>query len=279
MTVTTRSFGAALAALALTATLGACGDSSNDTGAKTSTSKDSSTSKDTAKDAPKNKVGDEVDLPAVYKETAAAMKDKKSYTFTGDTPEGAMTGEMRVDGKDMAMKLNTTVEGEKATILFVDGVMFMSGMEDLPAGKTFIKIDPKGDDPMSKMMGPALSQMAESADPTAALAEIEGLKAKVIEVKDGTTTYEATITADQQLEMAKTRLKDMGMGDMPVPTPKTGMKPITLRQTIGADHLPTKVEISGSPESTMTLTYSDWGKKVDVAAPPADKVASFSDMM
>lgn len=267
MTVTTRSLSAALAALAITATLGACG--SGTTGTSTDTSAKSTSAK----------VGDEVDLSAVFKETAAAMKAKKTYSFKGDTPEGAMSGQMSVDGDATAMKLDTTVEGEKATILFLDGVMYMGGMDDLPAGKTFIKIDPNGDDPMSKMMGPALSQMADSADPTAGLAAIEGLKAKVIEVKDGTTTYEATLTAEQQLDMAKTSLQEMGMGDEPMPTPSVALKPITVRQTIGADKLPTKVELAGSPEATMTLSYSGWGEPVDVTAPPADKVASFSDMM
>ncbi|WP_353952846.1 hypothetical protein V6K52_05245 [Knoellia sp. S7-12] len=273
MTVITRSFGAALAALAITATLGACGSE------KAGTSTESSSSSKPAAEAPKTKVGDEVDLSAVFTETAAAMKAKKSYAFTGETPEGAMSGQMRVDGDTTAMKIEATMEGEKATILFVDGAMYMGGMPDLPAGKTFIKIDPNADDPMSKMMAPFLSQMAESADPTTGLANIKGLKAKVVEVKDGTTTYEATLTAQQQLEMAKKSLEDMGMGDEPMPTPSAAMKPITVRQTIGADNLPTKIELSGSAESTMTLTYSGWGAPVDVVAPPADKVASFSDMM
>lgn len=273
MTITTRSFSAALAGLALAATLGACGSETSGAGT------DSTAGSTPAADAPKAKVGDEVDLAAVFKDTAAAMKAKKSYSFTGDAADGALSGQMRVDGDKTAMKLETTVEGEKATILFIDGVMFMGGMDDLPAGKTFIKIDPKGDDPMSKMMGPALSQMAESADPTAALAGIEGLKAKVIEVKDGTTTYETTVSAEQQMSMATKRLKDMGMADTPMPTPSVAMKPITVRQTIGADSLPTKVEVSGSPDSTMTLTYSGWGAPVDVVAPAADKVATFADMM
>jgi hypothetical protein len=271
--MTTTRFSAALAAIAVTATLGACGTGTADTSTQTSASSKP------AQGASKAKVGDEVDLSAVFKETAAAMKAKKSYSFAGEAAGGAMTGQMRVDGDATAMKIETTMEGEKATILFVDGVMYMGGMPDLPAGKTFIKIDPKGDDPMSKMMGPALSQMADSADPTAGLADIEGLKAKVVEVKDGTTTYEATLSAQQQMDMAKKRLEAMGMGDTPMPTPSVAMKALTVRQTIGADGLPTKVQLAGDPEATMTLTYSGWGAPVDVQAPPADKVASFADMM
>ena len=273
MTVINRSFGAALVAIAVTTTLGACGSATPEAGSP------SSASSQPAGNASKAKAGDEVDLSAVFKETAAAMKAKKSYSFKGEAAGGALSGQMSLDGDATAMKIETTMEGEKATILFIDGVMYMGGMPDLPAGKTFIKIDPKGDDPMSKMMGPALSQMADSADPTAGLADIEGLKAKVVEVKDGTTTYEATLSAEQQLDMAKKRLEAMGMGDTPMPTPSVAMKALTVRQTIGADGLPTKVELSGSPESTMTLTYSGWGAPVDVQVPPADKVASFSDMM
>lgn len=272
MTIT-RSFSAALAAIALSATLAACGTESVDSPAG------SSGSAKAADTASKAKVGDEVDLADVFKGTAAAMKAKKTYSFTGKAAGGAMSGQMRVDGDATAMKLETTMEGQKATILFIGGVMYMGGMPDLPAGKTFIKIDPKGDDPMSKMMGPALSQMAESADPTAGLADLKGLKAKVIEVKDGTTTYEATVSGEQQLAMAKKRFEDMGMGDTPMPTPSVTMKPLTVRQTIGSDNLPTKVEVVGGTDTSMSLTYSGWGEPVDVVAPAADKVASFSDMM
>ncbi|KGN36528.1 hypothetical protein [Knoellia subterranea] len=269
-----RSLTAALA-LSLTAVLGACG--SNDAGTTDTKSTTGSTAKSDG--AAQGKVGDEVDLSAFYGDIATAMKEKKSYRFTGDSAAGKLSGQMRVDGDKTAMRMETTVDGEAATILFVDGVMYMGGMDDLPAGKTFIKIDPKGDDPMSKMMGPALSQMAESADPTAALADLEGLKAKVVEVKDGTTTYEMTVTAEQQQKLAAEKLKDMGMDTGSLPTPSTAPAPMVVRQTIGADNLPTVVKITGSPEATMTITYSGWGEDVDVAAPPADKVATFSDMM
>ncbi|WP_056140839.1 hypothetical protein [Knoellia sp. Soil729] len=185
MTITTRSFSAALAAVAVAAGLGACGST-------LATSPDTAASAQPAADTLTAKVGDEVDFAAVFQDTAAAMKATKSYSFTGNMPEG--------------------------------------------------------------------------------------LKATVVEIKDGTTTYESTLSTEQQLALAQKRLEDMGMGDAPMPTPTTAMKPITVRQSIGADNLPTKVELVGDAGSTMTLTYSGWGEPVDVTAPAADSVASFSEL-
>lgn len=267
-----RSFTAALA-LSLTAVLGACGSAD---GGSTTKSTTGSTAK--VDSAPKVKVGDEVDLAAVFKATATAMKAKKTYSFTGQAPDATLKGQTRVDGDGTALKIETEMEGEAATILFVDGVIYMGGMDDLPAGKTFVKIDPEGDDPMSKMMGPALSQMADSVDPTAGLADLEGLKAKVVEVKDGTTTYESSISAEQQLKLAEKKLKDMGMDIKDLPE-SAKPKQMVMRMTIGADNLPTLMESTGSPEATISMTYSGWGQPVDIDTPPADKVATFEDMM
>lgn len=272
MTLTSRSFGAALAALALTSALGACGSatSGSPTGPPASDAP-------AVEQAAQVEVGDELDLADALSASAAAMKAKKTYSFTGEAAGASMSGQMRVDGDGTAMAIRTTVQGDEVDLRLIDGVMFMGGFPDLPAGKTFVKIDPEGDDPMSRMMGPMLSQMAEAADPTASLAGIAGLTAEVIEVKDGTTTYEVTVSVDQQLAMAKERLEDMGMGDTPLPT--SVMKPLTVRQTIGPDDLPITSELVGSEDLTMNLTYSGWGEPVDVVAPPAAKVATFAEVM
>lgn len=272
MTVTTRSLGAACAAAVLTATLGACGSATYE-----SASGSSASGAPAAEQVSQVKVGDEVDLADALAATAAAMKAKKTYTFTGDAAGASMSGQMRVDGDGTAVSIKTTVQGAKVSMILVDGVMFMSGFPNLPAGKTFVKVDPEGDDPMSRMMGPALSKMAESADPMSSLTGLEGLKAEVIEVKDGTMTYEVTVPVDQQLAMAKERLEEMGMTDTPLPA--SAMKPLTVRQTIGADDLPTRTELVGGADLTMNLTYSGWGEPVDVVAPPADEVATFADVM
>ncbi|MFC7489784.1 MULTISPECIES: hypothetical protein [unclassified Knoellia] len=271
MALSSRPFGAALAALALTTALGACGSATS--GSPTG----SSPSGTPAPDQVSVTVGDEVDLTDALAASAAAMKAKKTYSFTGEAAGAAMSGQMRVDGDGTAMTIQTTVQGAKVDMLLVDGVMYIGGFPHLPPGKTFVKIDPEGEDPMSKMMGPMLSQMAEAADPTASLAGITALKAEVIEVKDGTTTYEVSVSVDQQLAIAKERLAVMGMGDTPLPTP--AMKPLIVRQTIGPDDLPTRTELVGGADLTLNLTYSGWGEPVDVVAPPADKVTTFADVM
>lgn len=262
---------AAVAALSLTVALGACGSTESGT---TADAGSGSSATSAAPAAAKHKVGDTVELDEVYPDIAAAMKAKKTYTVKGTAADGDVSAAIRTEGDTTAMKMDTTMEGKDTTVLLIDGVMYLGGMEGLEAGKKYLKVDPKGDDPMSKLMGPMLSQLTESMDPVAGLEQLDGLKAKVIEVDGGTTTYEMTVSVEQQEQMAKKQLEKMGMGDTKIPS-SVEIKPLTIKQKVGADNLPISVEATGGTDGSLSMTYADWGKPVDVQAPPESEVGTF----
>ncbi len=85
-------------------------------------------------------------------------------------------------------------------IVYLDKVMYMGGdsFAEVTGGKKWIKIDPEGEDLMSKSMGPMLGQM-ESAigNPADALKAYEGAKATVTKVEDGAVTYSVKLTKEQ----------------------------------------------------------------------------------
>lgn len=233
-----------------------------------------------SQEATEVRVGDVVDLAEALAPTAAAMKEKMSFDFAGTVPQsGTMSGEMSLGGSSPSMSLDTEVEGESVTMMLIDGVMYMGGFADMPAGKKYLKIDPESDDPMSQIMAPLLSQMAEAVDPSAMTAGVTGLKGKVVEVKDGVVTYESTLTAEQQREMTAKQLVKMGLDD--VPTQTAAPTDMTIRQTIGTDDLPVTIEITGAgtSEGLISIAYSGWGEPNTVTAPPAAEVTTFADMM
>lgn len=259
-----RSFAALAAVAALTLT--ACGSSSDTKTDSTAAAGSSQTSK---ADVPSAKVGDEVDAAELAKKTTDALKAAGTAKMSMDGGAQKMSGVLSYkDGVSYKMTMN--IEGEAMEMVYVDKVFYMGGAQfaKLTGGKKFIKIDPKGTDPMSKMMAPVLTVMEQAANPAEILSTLDGVKAKVIAVEGGTTTYETKMTAEQ----LKKATEKMFGSDIPADALKS-VSDQTLQQTVDAQGRLTKVTTKGTESST--ITYSDYGVPVDIKAPAASEVGTF----
>lgn len=219
------------------------------------------------------KVGDEIDASTLAKQLSTAMQEAGTGKFTGTNNGNTITGEL--DTKKQALTLKGSQEGESIEAILLDGVMYIggTGIVEMTGGKKFAKIDPKADDPMSKLMAPMLDQVKELTNPNANLLDIPGLKSKVTEVKDGTTTYTTTLTGEQVWALAQ---KSMPSGEA-VPSPDPSMiagMGSTLVQKLDGKNRPLSFEVTtnaAGKTDKQTFTYSDWGSPVKIVAPsPSD---------
>ncbi|MBM6404812.1 hypothetical protein JQN72_11210 [Phycicoccus sp. CSK15P-2] len=248
--------------------LAACGSTVADTGAESTPSQ--------APAATGVQVGDTVDLAELAESTAAAVEAQgTSHVTVAAGGDGSSEIDVDYSSGSPAMSMTMTAEAdEPVRMLLVDGVMYMTGdsVGEMTGGRSWIKIDPDGEDMMSRMMAPVLEQMASTVDPAHQFIVFEGTEAEVIAVDADTVTYSVVLTEEQLDEALDTQAESIpgltkeGLAQMP-----DGM---SYEMTLDAEGLPLSMGMDIAGEA-VTVTYSDWGKKVDIAAPPASEVGTF----
>ncbi|WP_156465313.1 hypothetical protein [Knoellia sp. Soil729] len=253
-----RSSGAALALAGLLA-LGACG--SSDDGAGSATAKSSDKSSETSAAASTQAKGESVDAGDVATRMVAAMQKAGSGTMSMDTGGEKATGDFTyVDGK-LQQHTTVPVEGSEMEIISVGDFVYLKGLPG--QAKPWVKIDPSGDDPVSQMF----KGIAEGgiSDPTKMAENLKGTQAKVTSTDGGNTTYEFTVDP----------AKALGDAAAPTPSPSASTPPLSMTYVLDGQDRPVTISTSVSGQA-ITVTYSDWGKKVDISAPPADQVGPMS---
>lgn len=254
MTFTTRrTRGAALALTGLLA-LGACGssDESGSNDSSTSSSQGSGSGEGAKSDVAK---GDKADAGEVAGRMAAAMQKAGSGVMTMQTGSETATSDFRyVDG---AMEQHTIIpaEGQEMEIIAVGDFVYLKG---LPEQSTpWVKIDPKADDPVSQMFKNVTG--GGTTDPAKLAENLKGTEATVTAAGDE-TSYEFTVDPAKALGQAA-----------PTPSPGASTPPLTMTLTLDKDDRPVST-VSKAAGQEVKVSYSDWGKKVDIAEPPADQV-------
>jgi hypothetical protein len=267
-----RKAGIVLSAFALALTLGACGDKG---GSATNTT-------DTGGKAPAEAMS-LVDL-------AKALGDKTveastaHMKLTADAAGLNMTGEgdLKFGSSDAAisMDLNTS-EGSMAMVL-LDGALYMKLPQELEPGKPWIKIDSSTNSEIAKALGSMQEQLSKSVDPRATLQEFE--KAGEItdsteEEIDGKKVTHYTIDVDVQ-KMVDQQADPATKAEMQKAI-DAGMKNLPVEVWIDKDGLPARFAMEmaapngtgGTAKVKMQADYTDWGKPVNITAPPADQIA------
>ncbi|WP_404380994.1 hypothetical protein LL946_12150 [Knoellia locipacati] len=246
-----RSSGAALALSALLA-LGACGSSDGGSGSGTSETGSSDAGADAAQ-------GDKVDAGEVAGRMVKAMEKAGSGTMTMKTGGQEASGDFRyVDGK-LEQHTTVPVEGSEMEIIAVGDFVYLKGLPG--QAKPWVKIDPNGEDPISQMFKGIVE--GGVSDPTKMAANLKGTQATVKAKEGGNTTYEFAV------DPAK------AMGSTPSPSASASAEPLTMTYVLDKDDRPVTISTSAAGQS-IEVTYSDWGKKVEIAAPRADQVGSIS---
>lgn len=244
-----RSSGGAALALSGLLALGACG--SSDTGTSDIGTSDTGTSQ---------AQGEQVDAGDVAKRMVAAMEKAGSGTMTMNTGGQTATGDFRyVDGK---LEQHTTVptDGGEMEIIAIGDFVYLKGLPG--QAKPWVKIDPNSDDPISQMFKSIVE--GGVSDPTTMAENLTGTQATVTSRDGGNTTYEFSVDPATAL------------GSTATPSPSSASVPaLTMTYVLDKDDRPVTISTSAAGQ-VIEVAYSDWGKKVDIAEPPADQVGSIS---
>jgi major membrane immunogen (membrane-anchored lipoprotein) len=271
--LTVRRTLAATAIAPLLATgLVACGDDdSGDTTASDSTSQ-VALSSDLSQ-------GDEVDPADFVKTVSDGLEASTTAHLTMDVSAGK-SGKLTADGDvdytstppSMAMTMSLPAGAGDMDIRMVDGLVYMS-MGQLTQGK-FWKIDPS--DPKGPLASMGMDKMMDQMDPAKSLELMQDGISKVTYVGDEDGLHHYALTVDLQKMMA-------AMGGK-LPQAALSQLPDTLTYDLWLDEQNrfTKMSLDdlpmGGTSGSMEMNLSDWGKDVDIAAPPADQVTEMPDL-
>jgi hypothetical protein len=257
MTLTMRRSGGAALALSGLLALGACG--SSETGPESSDTATSDTG--TSSGSGDRAEGDKVDAGEMATRMVAAMEKAGSGTMAMDTGGETATGDFRyVDGK---LEQHTTlpVEGSEMEIIAVGDFVYLKGLPG--QAKPWVKIDPAADDPVSQMFKGIVE--GGVSDPSKMAANLKGTQATVKSISGGNTTYEFSVDP----------AKAMGATAGPSPSASASAKPLAMVYVLDADGRPVTISTQVADQS-ISVSYDDWGKKVEIAEPPADQVGPMS---
>ena len=268
-----RKIAALLSALALAASLTACGDKGGSGGAQDNGSSGNGTPAAVNLAALAKSVGDR-----------AAEQNTAHMVFTGGAGGMEVKGEGDIKvGADPAITMDLQSPEGAMSMVLLDGVLYMKLPQELAPGKPWIKIDSSDkSNPIAQALGSLTDQMRKNADPRQALeqfkdsGEITSTKQESLNGEQ-TTHYAVTVDvrklADSQtdptLQKALKEAIKAGLKDFPVNL-WVNKDDLPVRMTV---EMPTADPTSGkSVPVKIQVDYTDWGKPVNIQAPPADQV-------
>jgi hypothetical protein len=196
---------------------------------------------------------------------------------------GTTSGSIKF-GDPVAEKMTIDTPNGSEQVLLVDNVFYMQipGMQDL-TNKPWIKIDPNdSSNPANQFFVSLINSIKENADPSQMIKNLEAggtLTGTDTEQLNGqsTTHYKITVDIDKMIanQTDPTMKQLLGMAE------QQGLKNYPVEVWLDAHGLPVQTTIdmpalSGAPGSggVSTLTYTNWGAPVTIAAPPADQVGT-----
>jgi hypothetical protein len=252
----------------LLAALAGCGsdDKTAKADAKTSsTTSDSSSSASTSPtadaaasdDGPAAAPGERLTKDNLVATMLAAMRDKKTAHMKMDIGSSIRAdADVRYGDAGTDMKMSMDMGPNTVAVIVVDKTMYMQQSAD---GK-YVKID--ASDPA---MGNLLGQMS-SFGPESSVAAMRGAVQKVDYA--GTSTVEG-----EKLDKYRVTVDSSAMAKTLGSTAGTASLPATLTYVlyVDHDHLMRRIEMSVAKQD-ITMTVSDWGKPVDISAPPKSQL-------
>lgn len=266
-----RKLTAVLSALALAVTLGACGDKG---GNESATGNNSGGSEQAA-----------TNLAALAQQIGESTAETSTahMSMTADMAGQKLdaVGDVKFGSDDAAMTMTMTLPGEgDVEMVFVDGVLYFKGPEPIEPGKPWLKIEPNGDDMMSKALSSTFEEMRRNADPREALDQFaesgEITSQEEVELNGEQTTHYTILVDFEKLAAAQDNpdaKKALEMLDV---------KEFPVQMWINEDELPVRMSMdmpmknpsTNEPlEAKIQVDYTKWGEPVEIAAPPAAQVA------
>lgn len=146
-----------------------------------------------------------------------------------------------------------------------------------PSSRPWVRVDPRSTDPAAMRLAALAGQLTESADPTRTLAryadatQISGATDDVI---DGDPAVRYTIVVD--LAKAAAEQPDPARRAQLEQQVKAGFTRVTSTLWVDAADRPVRSavrqELPGIGTLAITGSYRDWGRPVEISAPPASQV-------
>lgn len=216
---------------------------------------------------------DAVQLAALAKSSAGKTKsvDLDAVVNMGQQ-KIQMTGAALLDASNTQLDLKMSADAGDSEIRVVDQAVYMSLPDDAraKAGVTtpWLKLPADGN-----ALSGGLDQIAQQNSPTTVLDQLS--KAGKI-TKSWQTTLNGQPVTHYALvvDEAKTGAAAKLPADLAAKLPKTADVDIWLTK----DQLPVQVVTTMGDLLTSTVHYTNWGAKVDVAAPPSDQVTDASTL-
>lgn len=197
----------------------------------------------------------------------------------GQTIEGS--GDVKL-GSQPAMQMDMGLPGMgQMAMRLVDDVFYVKLPQEVQPGKSWVRIDPNGTDPASKALAASLKQMKEQGDPSQMLKQLEGageITGSKQEDLNGKPTTHYTVTVD-----VNKAAQQSGMEEMIGAARQAGITTIPLDVWVDQESLPVRIAMEmnikdpSQPNGQQvpvkfSVDYTDWGKPVNVAAPPPAEV-------
>ncbi len=279
-----RRIGSTALVLMLGLALAACGDDSTsadsaDSSASPSASLSSapsgSSSEEPSSDESSASAAGSAELSAeeFYPAVMNAMRGAETFAFSTTSGEGAeestVSGVARFGGDSVEMKASST-GAQAMEMIMVDQMMYMKA-PDMGLGEKYLKIDLSDPKSLFGMIGKA-------TDPEVmfkAMETPEKLEFLGEEEVDGVVTNHYRITIDPTDYLKAMDFPESMAGSLP--------KEMVNEMWVDADNLPRKFSQTsqtpapggGAPVATTTQGfYSDFGKDVEISAPPADQIST-----
>ena len=231
--------------------------------------------------------------------TEKAKSAKMSMDMAG---QGKAEGSMRFDGENSAMTMTMDTPQGSTEMRYIDKTLYMkvpaAQAKQFGSDKPWLKISPDASDPLSQSFSKAMAQSTQQSDPTQILdqvsktgqivgadqVDLNGEKVnhyKVeLDVSKSIETYAKGMPAEVQSQMKKM----LEGKNIKIPA-EIWIDKDQLPVQITMDQSEMMKQIGGAAGQNagaagkITVKYTDWGKPVDVTAPPADQVTDFGEMM
>lgn len=213
----------------------------------------------------------------------SAEKSSAHMVFRAEAAGMSIAGEGDVKlGTEPAMQMAVNLGSEGSLEMrLVDEVIYVKLPQGLEPGKPWLRIDANGNDPISQSLGAALEQMKQSGDPSQLLTQLKDsgeITAQKQEELNGKQTTHYSVTVD----VAKAAATTGAQQELVEEARKAGVEKLPIEVWVDQEQLPVRFTMevpvkdpSSQQSSTVKVNvdYTDWGKPVTVAAPPAAEVA------
>ncbi|KYH46128.1 hypothetical protein [Branchiibius sp. NY16-3462-2] len=208
-------------------------------------------------------VGQTVSAKQFEQLSEAAARDAGSAHLKMSMMDDAVTadGEISYKGGGQALKMDMSAMGMDMHMIYVDKIAYLK-MTML--GDKYVKLDPKGDDELSKSFGSSLGGMS-SLNGLGPLGD--SVKWTVTKSGPDGTTLTTKLTREALGQLAKAEGKSSSLDGLPAGD-------ITMTSTLDAKNRPEKTVMQVGGKTMMTMTISDWGVPVTITAPPTSQVTT-----